>query len=74
MIDPMQERQDDYLTDLDAADEWAAQDAQLREWARIDYERRRAEQDALAALWAKMQAEADAVNAEAQAIMAERGW
>jgi len=74
MIDPMQERQDDYLTDLDATDEWAAQDAQLREWARIDYERRRAEQDALAALWAKMQAEADAVNAEAEAIMQEMGW
>ena len=68
MIDPNLERQDAYLESLEALD------AQNVEWIERDYQRRRAEQDALAALWAKMQAEADAVNAEAQAIMAERGW
>ncbi len=68
MIDPVQERQDAYLESLEALD------AQNVEWIERDYQRRRAEQDALAALWAKMQAEADAVNAEAEAIMQEMGW
>ena len=68
MIDPNLERQDAYLESLEALD------AQNVEWIERDYQRRRAAQDALAALWAKMQAEADAVNAEAEAIMAERGW
>jgi ABC-type Fe3+/spermidine/putrescine transport system ATPase subunit len=68
MIDPVQERQDAYLESLEALD------AQNRKWIERDYQRRRREQDILAALWAKMQAEADAVNAEAEAIMAERGW
>jgi type VI protein secretion system component VasF len=44
----MQERQDAYLESLEALD------AQNREWIERDYQRRRAEQDALAALWAKM--------------------
>jgi hypothetical protein len=68
MIDPNLERQDAYLESLEALD------AQNVEWIERDYQRRRAEQDALAALWAKMQAEADAVNAEAEAIMQEMGW
>ena len=68
MIDPNLERQDAYLESLEALD------AQNREWIERDYQRRRAEQDALAALWAKMQAEADAVNGEAEAIMQEMGW
>ena len=68
MIDPNLERQDAYLESLEALD------AQNVEWIERDYQRRRAEQDAQAALWAKMQAEADAVNAEAEAIMQEMGW
>jgi ABC-type Fe3+/spermidine/putrescine transport system ATPase subunit len=68
MIDPVQERQDAYLESLEALD------AQNRKWIERDYQRRRREQDILAALWAKMQAEADAVNAEAEAIMQEMGW
>ncbi len=68
MIDPNLERQDAYLESLEALD------AQNREWIERDYQRRRRERDILAALWAKMQAEADAVNAEAEAIMQEMGW
>ena len=68
MIDPNLERQDAYLESLEALD------AQNVEWIESDYQRRRREQDILAALWKKMQAKAEATNAEAEAIMAERGW
>ena len=68
MIDPNLERQDAYLESLEALD------AQNVEWIERDYQRRRAEQDALAALWQKMQAKAEATNAEAEAIMKSMGW
>lgn len=68
MIDPVQERQDAYLESLEALD------AQNREWIERDYQRRRREQDILAALWKKMQAKAEATNAEAEAIMESMGW
>ena len=68
MIDPVQERLDAYLESLEALD------AQTREWIERDYQRRRREQDILAALWKKMQAKAEATNAEAEAIMKSMGW
>ena len=68
MIDPVQERLDAYLESLEALD------AQNVEWIERDYRRRRREQDILAALWKKMQAKAEATNAEAEAIMKSMGW
>ena len=68
MIDPNLERQDAYLESLEALD------AQNREWIERDYQRWRREQDILAALWKKMQAKAEATNAEEEAIMKSMGW
>jgi hypothetical protein len=65
MTDPNLERIDDYLAEIDA---------QTAAWIEMDYQRRLAEHKRLAELWAKMQAKADAVNAEAEAIMQEMGW